>query len=100
MMARAMNRSITNVLFGAFGQVRRDDGGRGRGADGGTVRAATADDVAVMLAYARRVVFVPGYGLAVAQAQHDVRKLADLLEGRASTSSTRSTRSRGGCPAT
>ena len=50
--------------------------------DGRTVRATTADDVAIMLAYARRVVVVPGYGLAVAQAQHDVRQLADLLEAR------------------
>ena len=48
--------------------------------DGGTVRSAGAEDVAVMLAYAHKVVFVPGYGLAVAQAQHDVRQLADLLE--------------------
>ena len=50
--------------------------------DGGTVRSATAEDVAVMLAYAQKVVFVPGYGLAVAQAQHDVRQLADLLEAK------------------
>jgi NAD(P) transhydrogenase subunit beta len=51
------------------------------GADG-TVRSATADDVAVMLAYAHKVVVVPGYGMAVAQAQHDVRALADMLESR------------------
>jgi H+-translocating NAD(P) transhydrogenase subunit beta len=78
LMGRAMNRSLTNVLFGAFGSVvvaPADDGPDGRSA-----RATTADDVAVMLAYARRVVFVPGYGLAVAQAQHDVRALADLLQ--------------------
>ena len=50
-----------------------------------------------MLSYARRVIFVPGYGLAVAQAQHDVRALADLLEARASTSATRSIRSPAGC---
>ena len=48
----------------------------------GTVRAATADDVAIMLAYSRRVVVVPGYGLAVAQAQHSVRELAEMLEAR------------------
>ena len=79
MMSRAMNRSIANVLFGAFGQVAA--GGRGSSrADGGTVRSATAEDVAVMLAYAHKSSFVPGYGLAVAQAQHDVRELADLLE--------------------
>jgi H+-translocating NAD(P) transhydrogenase subunit beta len=83
MMGRAMNRSLANVLFGAFGSVVATPGGDGGGAaDGRSVRATTADDVAVMLAYARRVVFVPGYGLAVAQAQHDVRALADLLQER------------------
>ena len=82
LMARAMNRSVTNVLFGAFGKVVEAAGVAGAGADGASVRSATADDVAVMLAFARRVVFVPGYGLAVAQAQHDVRNLAELLEGK------------------
>jgi len=81
LMGRAMNRSITNVLFGAFGQVVAGPAAEA-GADGRSVRSTTAEDVAVMLAYARRVVFVPGYGLAVAQAQHDVRALADLLEDR------------------
>jgi H+-translocating NAD(P) transhydrogenase subunit beta len=80
MMSRAMNRSIANVIFGAFGQVTVTGAGAAAGADGGTVRSASADDVAVMLAYAQRVVVVPGYGMAVAQAQHDVRALADLLE--------------------
>jgi len=79
MMSRAMNRSISNVLFGAFGQVSAG-ASAAAGTDGGTVRSASAEDVAVMLAYAHKVVFVPGYGLAVAQAQHDVRQLADLLE--------------------
>jgi NAD(P) transhydrogenase subunit beta len=79
LMGRAMNRSIANVLFGAFGQVSAGPAAVA-GTDGGTVRSATAEDVAVMLAYAHKVVFVPGYGLAVAQAQHDVRQLADLLE--------------------
>ena len=78
LMGRAMNRSLTNVLFGAFGSVVAAP--TDAGADGRSARATTADDVAVMLAYARRVVFVPGYGLAVAQAQHDVRALADLLQ--------------------
>src|ERR687883_609881 len=82
MMGRAMNRSITNVLFGAFGQVTAGAAAAAAGTDGGTVRSASADDVAVMLAYAQKVVFVPGYGMAVAQAQHDVRALADLLEQR------------------
>jgi len=78
LMGRAMNRSIANVLFGAFGQVSPQ--AAAATTDGGTVRSASAEDVAVMLAYAHKVIFVPGYGLAVAQAQHDVRQLADLLE--------------------
>ncbi|MEP6910282.1 MAG: NAD(P)(+) transhydrogenase (Re/Si-specific) subunit beta [Actinomycetota bacterium] len=82
LMARAMNRSLANVLFGAFGKVVATTGAAGAGGDGADVRSVTADDVAVMLAFARRVVFVPGYGLAVAQAQHDVRNLAELLEER------------------
>ena len=83
MMGKAMNRSISNVLFGAFGQVAAPAaGGAPATDDGRLVRSATADDVAVMLAYARRVVIVPGYGLAVAQAQHDVRQLGELLESK------------------
>jgi len=81
MMGRAMNRSIANVLFGAFGQIQAGAGAGPAGSDG-SVRPTTADDVAVMLAYAQKVVIVPGYGLAVAQAQHDVRALADLLEAK------------------
>jgi len=81
MMGRAMNRSIANVLFGAFGQVSAGAAAAAE-SDGGSVRSAGAEDVAVMLAYAHKVVFVPGYGLAVAQAQHDVRQLADLLEDK------------------
>jgi NAD(P) transhydrogenase subunit beta len=80
LMGHAMNRSITNVLFGAFGQVQTGTGAAL--ADGRSARATTAEDVAIMLSYAKRVVFVPGYGLAVAQAQHDVRALADLLEAK------------------
>jgi NAD(P) transhydrogenase subunit beta len=83
LMGRAMNRSIANVLFGAFGGAPA--GGAASAAadtDGRSYREVTADDAAVMLAYAQRVVVVPGYGLAVAQAQHAVRELADLLEGR------------------
>ena len=79
MMGRAMNRSIGNVLFGAFGQVQAGEGGP---AADGTVRSTSAEDVAIMLAYARKVIIVPGYGLAVAQAQHNVRELADELESR------------------
>jgi H+-translocating NAD(P) transhydrogenase subunit beta len=80
MMARAMNRSVANVIFGAFGQIQAGAGTMA--GTNGTVRATTAEDVAVMLAYAQKVVVVPGYGMAVAQAQHDVRALADLLEER------------------
>jgi NAD(P) transhydrogenase subunit beta len=82
LMGRAMNRSIANVLFGAFGKVTAAPAGAVASADGATVRSTTADDVAVMLAYAKRVVVVPGYGLAVAQAQHEVRQLAELLESK------------------
>jgi proton-translocating NAD(P)+ transhydrogenase subunit beta len=82
LMGRAMNRSITNVLFGAFGQLAPSTAGAAAGATDGQVRSASAEDVAVMLAYAHKVVFVPGYGMAVAQAQHDVHTLADLLESR------------------
>ncbi len=81
-MGQAMNRSIANVLFGAFGQLAPSVGATDAGATDGHVRSASADDVAVMLAYANKVVFVPGYGMAVAQAQHDVHSLAALLESR------------------
>jgi NAD(P) transhydrogenase subunit beta len=81
MMARAMGRKVSNVFFGAFGQLQTSADG-GVAADAGTVRSATAEDVAVELAYADRVIVVPGYGLAVAQAQHAVRELADELEKR------------------
>ena len=79
LMAKAMNRSVANVLFGAFGQVQ-SGAGAARVDDGRTVRATTPDDVAVQLSFARKVIIVPGYGLAVAQAQHDVRQLAEQLE--------------------
>jgi len=81
LMGRAMNRSLANVLFGAFGTIQTGVDGAGPAADG-AVRSTTPEDVAIMLAYAKRVVVVPGYGLAVAQAQHDVRRLADELEKR------------------
>jgi H+-translocating NAD(P) transhydrogenase subunit beta len=81
LMAKAMNRSIANVLFGAFGQVQAGAGVT-RTDDGRTVRATTPADVAVQLSFARKVIVVPGYGMAVAQAQHDVRQLADVLEER------------------
>ena len=78
LMCRAMNRSITNVLFGAFGSETTAEASEAQG----VMREVTAEDVAVQLAYARQVVFVPGYGMATAQAQHIVRELADLLEAR------------------
>jgi NAD(P) transhydrogenase subunit beta len=76
LMCRAMNRSIMNVLFGAFGSAATD---AGPGVEG-VMREVGADDVATQLAYARQVVFVPGYGMATAQAQHAVRELAETLE--------------------
>ena len=82
LMGRAMNRSIGNVLFGAFGSVTAGGAGAGAAEDGRSARSTTAEDLAIMLGYARKVVFVPGYGLAVAQAQHDVRALAELLEAK------------------
>ena len=85
LMSKAMNRSIANVLFGAFGAAPAggaETGAAMRADDGRTVRETTAEDAATLLAYARNVIVVPGYGLAVAQAQHNVRELADLLESR------------------
>jgi NAD(P) transhydrogenase subunit beta len=82
LMSKAMNRSLTNVLFGAFGAAPTAGAAGERADDGRSVRSTTAEDVAALLAYARAVVIVPGYGLAVAQAQHSVRELADVLEGK------------------
>jgi proton-translocating NAD(P)+ transhydrogenase subunit beta len=83
LMCRAMNRSMTNVLFGAFGSAAT----AGALTDGqqGSMREVSLEDVATQLAYANKVVFVPGYGLATAQAQHAVRELADVLEKRGVT---------------
>ena len=77
-MCRAMNRSFRNVLFGAFGAV--DQVGTGDGQEQGTYRSAAVDEAAELMKMARSVVIVPGYGMAVAQAQHKVRDLADALE--------------------
>ncbi len=81
LMCRAMNRSITNVLFGAFGSASPAT----VQGEQGTMREVGLEDVAVQLAYASKVVFVPGYGLATAQAQHAVRELATVLENRGVT---------------
>ncbi|HET8651342.1 MAG TPA: NAD(P)(+) transhydrogenase (Re/Si-specific) subunit beta [Gaiellaceae bacterium] len=80
LMGRAMGRPLRQTLFGAFGAAPEAGAAVAAASGDGTVRTASADDIAFMLAYARRVVFVPGYGLAVAQAQHDVRNLGDMLE--------------------
>jgi NAD(P) transhydrogenase subunit beta len=79
-MTKAMNRSLVNVMLGGFG-VEDGAGGSG-GDDDRPVRSIQADDAATILGYAQSVIFVPGYGLAVAQAQHQVRELADLLKDR------------------
>ena len=75
-MSKAMNRSFTNVLFGAFGQVEPAAAG---GQEARPVHSATAEEAAAILAAANKVVIVPGYGMAVAQAQHKVRELYDIL---------------------
>ena len=81
LMSKAMNRSLGNVLFGAFGAAGATTASA-RADDGRTVRSISAEDAAIQLGYAQSVIIVPGYGLAVAQAQHGVRELADLLEAK------------------
>jgi len=80
LMADAMNRSIGNIMLGGFGTG--DSPGTAAATGGGQVRTVSADDAAIQLAYASKVVIVPGYGLAAAQAQHQVHELAGLLEAR------------------
>ena len=80
-MTKAMNRSLVNVMLGGFG-VEDSTGVGGGGDDDRPVRSIQAEDAATILGYAQSVIFVPGYGLAVAQAQHQVRELADLLKDR------------------
>jgi NAD(P) transhydrogenase subunit beta len=82
LMCRAMNRSMTNVLFGAFGSAATAAAASDHE---GSMREVGLEDIATQLAYANKVVFVPGYGLATAQAQHAVRELADVLEKRGVT---------------
>ena len=82
LMAVAMNRSIPAIIAGGFGGGGVVAGATGAGEHAGTVRSVSAADVAIQLAYARLVVIVPGYGMAVAQAQHAVRELAKALEAR------------------
>jgi NAD(P) transhydrogenase subunit beta len=80
LMSKAMNRSFTNVLFGAFGSETAT--ASGKSAAGLTVRSIGVEDAAIQLAYAQLVIVIPGYGMAVAQAQHAVRELAELVEKR------------------
>jgi NAD(P) transhydrogenase subunit beta len=80
LMCRAMNRSITNVLFGAFGKA--PEGGPAAEAVTGSIRSLPPDEAAGMITSAERVVVVPGYGMAVSQAQHVVKELSDLLSER------------------
>ena len=83
LMADAMNRSVMNIMIGGFGGGEGTEGAGGP--EGGSVRTLGMDDAAIQLAYAQSVIIVPGYGLAVAQAQHAVRELAELLEDRGVT---------------
>ena len=80
LMSKAMNRSFTNVLFGAFGGETAAISGKSSA--GLTVRSIGAEDAAIQLAYAQLVIVIPGYGMAVAQAQHAVRELAEMIEKR------------------
>ena len=82
LMAVAMNRSIPAIVAGGFGGGGAVEGAEGAGEHAGTVRSTSAADAAIQLAYASRVVIVPGYGMAVAQAQHAVRELTKELEAR------------------
>ena len=81
LMSKAMGRSLSNVLFSAFGSVVTASGATTRD-DGRTVRSGTPEDIAILLGFSSRVVIVPGYGLAVAQGQHVLRELAELLESK------------------
>jgi NAD(P) transhydrogenase subunit beta len=82
LMAVAMNRSIPAIVAGGFGGGGAVEGAEGAGEHAGTVKSTSAADAAIQLAYANRVVIVPGYGMAVAQAQHAVRELTKELEKR------------------
>ncbi|MDE2180186.1 MAG: NAD(P)(+) transhydrogenase (Re/Si-specific) subunit beta [candidate division NC10 bacterium] len=84
MMSKAMNRSFTNVLFGAFGAVAETTPGAAASAVG-SVNEGTIDDAVTVLRNAQRVIVVPGYGMAVSQAQHALRELADLLDSDGTT---------------
>ncbi len=78
LMAKAMNRSLANVLFGGFGKAQAGD----QGEMAGSLKTIEAEDAAIMMRYAQKVIIVTGYGMAVAQAQHKIRELTDLLEAK------------------
>jgi NAD(P) transhydrogenase subunit beta len=80
LMCNAMNRSLLNVLIGSFGGNKKSEGGSS--SSGGTVKEVTLSDTAVLMTYASKVMIVPGYGLAVAQAQHACHELEKLLESK------------------
>ncbi len=95
-MCKAMNRSLANVLFSGFGSATA---GAGKAVEG-EVRALSVEDAFFVLESASSVVFVPGYGMAVAQAQHAVRELGDILEKNGTEVKYAIPRWRGACPAT
>ncbi|HHH35954.1 MAG TPA: NAD(P)(+) transhydrogenase (Re/Si-specific) subunit beta [Gammaproteobacteria bacterium] len=78
LMAKAMNRSLANVLFGGFGKIQTE----AQGKMAGSLKTIEAEDAAIMMRYAQKVIIVTGYGMAVAQAQHKIRELTDLLEAK------------------
>ena len=82
LMSKAMNRSFANVLFGAFGGAAAGGAAAAESMEGKSVRSISVEDAAIQLAYARNVIVIPGYGMAVAHAQHEVRELAEQIESR------------------
>ena len=78
LMAKAMNRPLSNVLFGSFGKISEE----GQGDIAGSLKPTEPEDAAIMMGYASKVIIVPGYGMAVAQAQHKVRELMDVLDAK------------------
>jgi NAD(P) transhydrogenase subunit beta len=81
-MCKAMNRSLSNVVFGAFGEIKAVAAAGVEKAHGGAIKDMSASDAAVLMNYSKKIVVVPGYGLAVAQAQHTIRELETVLEGK------------------
>jgi len=96
LMAKAMNRSLGNVLFSGFG----DTGAAATGEVSGSLKPIEASDAGVMMAFAQKVIVVPGYGMAVAQAQHKSGSCLSCSSSAACSCGSRSIRSRDACPAT